>query len=196
MIDKTTISTQKERFPWWFILFMALCLWSVIAQSQTVVYFNQPKPQHEVIEVAMQEVGVREATGQNDGFHVEKYLATTGLSGGYAWCAALVNWVMLQVGYDIPATLRAWSPSWFPPNKTFWINGVAEFIQPIPGDVFGIYFKSKGRIAHVGLIKKWKGHYANTIEGNTNDAGSREGDGVYIKRRMKKQIEKISRWSR
>lgn len=39
-----------------------------------------------------------------------------------------------------------------------------------------------------------EGNFTITVEGNTNEAGSREGDGVYRKRRLKNQIYKISRW--
>ncbi|WP_421977145.1 CHAP domain-containing protein [Roseivirga seohaensis] len=147
-----------------------------------------------ILSIARSQIGVREKTGNNDGFDVEKYLATTGLGAGYAWCAAYVNWVYQQAGICKPTSLQAWSPSWFPPERTYWSVGENEYQPPMPGDVFGIFFSSKGRIAHVGIIEDWNGKYANTIEGNTNDAGSREGDGVYRKIRLKKQISKVSNW--
>ncbi|MEM7551142.1 MAG: CHAP domain-containing protein [Bacteroidota bacterium] len=145
------------------------------------------------------EVGVREATGRNDGYDVEKYLASTGFGKGYAWCAAMVNWVHQQCGFETPES-AAWSPSWFPTSKVIYHRGKLTFGMPgyqIPssGDVFGIYFRNKGRIAHVGFIHQWiKGPFVKTFEGNTNEAGSREGDGNYYKRRLKSQIYKISRW--
>jgi hypothetical protein len=56
----------------------------------------------------------------------------------------------------------------------------------------GIYYESKRRVAHVGLITgETRGHY-ETIEGNTNSAGSNEGDGVYRKIRKKETIYIIS----
>lgn len=136
------------------------------------------------------EIGVREATGKNDGVEVENYLASTGLGKGYAWCAAFVNWVYTDCGVRTPKS-PAWSPSWFPDSKTIAIE------HGLQGDVFGIYFKSKKRIAHVGFIDE---DFENgkstilTVEGNTNDSGSREGDGVYRKRRSKNQINKVSCW--
>ena len=45
-----------------------------------------------------------------------------------------------------------------------------------------------------GFIDKKDGNYYITVEGNTNEAGSREGDGVYRKRRHIKTIYAISRW--
>lgn len=65
---------------------------------------------------------------------------------------------------------------------------------PSPGDVFGIWFPDKGRIAHVGFIDNWGEKYAVTVEGNTNEAGSRDGDGVYRKRRLISSLYKISRY--
>lgn len=108
------------------------------------------------------------------------------LSEGNPWCAAFVVWCHKQCGYKIPET--GYSPLLFPKEKTCIIN-------PSPGDVFGIYFKNKGRIAHVGFIDKVENNGYVTVEGNTNASGSREGDGVYSKRRMKGQIYKIVRWN-
>lgn len=139
------------------------------------------------------EVGVRETTGHNDGERVEIYLRSTGLPKGNAWCAAFVTWVFRQSGVE--AIASAWSPSWFVRNVVY-TRAAKNNAVPCPADVFGIYFQNKGRIAHVGFIDEWdsKSSFAMTVEGNTNDAGSREGDGVYRKRRMKSQIYKVSRW--
>lgn len=147
---------------------------------------------------AIGELGVREATGRNDGFAVEKYLATTGLNKGYAWCAAYVNWMHVNCGVKTPDD-PAWSPSWFTDHVIYhrgvMVSGGAGYQRPDRGDVFGIYFRNKKRIAHVGLIHEWlAGSRFKTIEGNTNEAGSREGDGVYIKYRLKSQIYKAARW--
>lgn len=139
------------------------------------------------------ELGVREVGGNNQGEDVGKYLASTGLDQGYAWCAAFINWCLESCGVDGPKK-AAWSPSWFPDRKTAYQRGETEFYHPSAGDVFGIYFSSKERIAHVGFIDKWKAEYAITVEGNTNEAGSREGDGVYRKRRPHRTIYKVANW--
>jgi hypothetical protein len=55
---------------------------------------------------------------------------------------------------------------------------------PSPASTFGIYFSSLKRVGHTGLIEKVSGDFAVTIEGNTNDGGSRDGDGVYRRRRI------------
>lgn len=137
----------------------------------------------------LSQLGVREATGNNDGFEVEMYLASTELGAGYAWCAAFVNWVFDQNDIKGPSG-PAWSPSWFPASKV--VN--LDRYEPQRGDVFGIYFNSLGRIAHVGFIHKWGPTTTLTVEGNTNKQGSREGDGVYLKRRLSRQIYRVSNW--
>jgi len=56
------------------------------------------------------------------------------------------------------------------------------------------YFPDKKRIAHVGFVDSWDDKYVITVEGNANEAGSREGDGVYRKRRLIGSIYQVARW--
>lgn len=137
-------------------------------------------------------IGVREKTGNNDGTEVEHFLKMVGLAKGNPWCAAYVYTCFAEAGIkNVPKS--GYSPTWFPNNKVIFANNKGQ--PPNSGDVFGLWFSSKGRIAHVGFIDEWgEGSYVTTVEGNTNEAGSREGDGVYRKRRLKKQIYKVSRW--
>lgn len=67
-------------------------------------------------------------------------------------------------------------------------------LLPQKGDVFGIYFNNVKRIAHAGFVDEWGDKYVITVEGNTNEAGSREGDGVYRKRRPISSIYQVARW--
>lgn len=139
----------------------------------------------QVIDSALSQVGVRELTGKNDGIAVEKYLKVCGLGKGYAWCAAFISWNYKVCGVTTYKT--AWAPSWFPADKTTIHPKTAQ-----PGDPFGLWIG--GRIGHVGFVYKWSDKVVTTIEGNTNEAGSREGDGVYIKKRLRGQIYATSRW--
>jgi len=139
------------------------------------------------------EIGTREATGHNDGQRVEMYLHSAILKRGQPWCAAFITWTYKTAG--IKAVISGYAPNWFPSKKVIYTRGSKKNSTPGTADVFGIYFPNKGRIAHVGFIDQWKqGSMAITVEGNTNEAGSREGDGVYRKRRLKSQIYKVSRW--
>lgn len=146
-----------------------------------------------VASIYSSEIGVREATGRNDGQRVEMYLASCKLPAGNPWCAAFVTWVFKEA--KVKAMVSAWSPAWFPETKVIYTRGSSHNKVPQQADVFGIWFANRKRIAHVGFIDDWQsGAVAITVEGNTNEAGSREGDGVYRKRRLKSQIYKVSRF--
>jgi len=138
-----------------------------------------------LIQIARSQLGVREKNGVNDGERVESYLKYAGAHKGDPWCAAFVSWVFSQTGYLQPKT--AWSPALFPIAKR------TNLIQP--ATLFGIYFPKLKRIAHCGFVERKDGNWLITIEGNTNIAGSREGDGVYRKRRSIKTIKYFANWT-
>ncbi|MFC6999592.1 CHAP domain-containing protein [Rufibacter roseus] len=146
-----------------------------------------------VAAVFRSQLGVREATGKNDGAAVEMYLRSTGLGKGHAWCGAFVNWVLKECGYTTPKG-AAWAPSWFPASRLVYSSGKESRAGPRAGDVFGIWFSNLKRIGHVGFVEKWSGSSVITVEGNTNEAGSREGDGVYRKRRPRRTINRVASW--
>lgn len=137
-----------------------------------------------LVGLAQQEIGVREKNGHNDGLRVEMYLATVDLKRGEPWCAAFICFLYAKAGFLKPRS--GWSPDLFPAFR------LAR--SALPGDVFGIYFSSKKRIAHVGLVEKITGNWCLGIEGNTNIAGGREGDGVFRKRRNLKTIYRFANW--
>jgi len=137
-----------------------------------------------VIQTARQAIGTTEATGHNDGPVVDEILDSVGLKGsGAPWCAAFVVWVgdktFTRPLNPYPRT--AWSPAML--YRPTWDR--ARRGAPLkPADVFGIWFNSMGRVAHTGLVEKNDGEWLLTIEGNTNGGGSRDGDGVYRRRRL------------
>lgn len=134
--------------------------------------------------IAQAQLGIREATGKNDGVAVEQYLIYTNNKKGEPWCASFVSWVYGQAGYPLPRT--AWSPALFPLGT--------RTDEPQPADVFGIYFSKLKRIAHCGMVERTRANWIYTIEGNTNLAGSREGDGVYRKIRHRRNIKYYANW--
>ena len=148
--------------------------------------------ENEVRKTYTAEIGVRE-TGFNKGKRVEEYLKAANLKAGNAWCAAFITWTFKQC--DIKAVVSGYSPNWFQSNIVYKRDdNINRHYSAAAGDVFGLWFENKGRIAHVGFIDRQDGNYYITVEGNTNEAGSREGDGVYRKRRHIKTIYAISRW--
>jgi len=145
---------------------------------------KENKGRERLVNIARLEVGVRELTGNNDGKRVEEYLAGVKLKKGQPWCAAFLSWVFAKAGYSAPRT--GWSPALF--------NSRVNAKVICPGHIFGVWFPDLKRIAHVGMVQKREGDWIVSIEGNTNIAGSREGDGVYRKRRHLKAIHAYADW--
>lgn len=152
---------------------------------------SQPTTRDRVVSIAESQLHVRELSGRNDGPQVQAFLATTGLKGNYPWCAAFLSWTFLEA--NIKAPRSAYSPDWFKSNVVYRqrTSTITPFVSK-PAQVFGLYFESKGRVAHVGMITAETRLSYSTIEGNTNGDGSREGDGVYRRIRNKKTIYVIS----
>lgn len=126
----------------------------------------------DVLKVAATQLGVSEKPrGSNDGPEVRQYLASVKLGAGFPWCMAFVYWCTAQVCRDLQQT-----------NPLLMTGGVMRqwnerpslrVARPRPGDVFVMDY-GKG-VGHTGLVEKVDGANIHTIEGNTNDEGSREG---------------------
>jgi hypothetical protein len=84
----------------------------------------------------------------------------------------------------------------FPRQRIIWKRGQPINNQSItlPGDLAGFYYPEHHRIAHVGFVDSFSSKYIYTVEGNTNTNGSREGDGVYRKKRLIRQVYCVGRW--
>ena len=154
--------------------------------------------------IAESQVGVRES-GTNSGEVVKKYQDATNLEiKGFAWCAAFVDWCVAEWLKDAEAvkwlglkvrTPEAWRPktalaygflNWAKdrPNTTEVID---RSEQAKPGDIVMYTF------SHVGIVVSDNGKSIQTIEGNTNGEGSREGDGVYFKTRSRSLVRSYVR---
>ena len=141
--------------------------------------------------------GVRE-TGKNAGEDVEKYLHCLGMTKGSPWCAAFVSWcVMTSRGLAKP-------PKWcsgsavslyqvarnykscvyvVPTEMEYQANVKPGYIWSRAQDGAAAAAARKGQWCqgHTGIVVAVDDIAFYTIEGNTNAAGSREGDGVYRK---------------
>ncbi len=150
--------------------------------------FEPEEVRSRIIAIASKEIGVREATGNNDGKRVEEYLAYTHLGKGQPWCAAFVCWCYGQAG--LPQPRNPWSPALFPKARVYWRGRTSPCpsgIEDIKADLFGIYSSSAKRINHVGLVKAVEGKYLLTIEGNSNNR-------VESRRRHLSTVYALARW--
>lgn len=148
--------------------------------------------------MAEKEVGRKETRGSNLGPEVKKYQLATNLDvGAWPWCAAFCCY-MLQQWLADPAN-RTWlalkktsSERWRP--KTALAYGFLEWAKARPATVIILPDTAEPRagdiviydFSHIGIVKgNIDGEWFEAVEGNTNGAGSREGDGVYLKRRRR-----------
>lgn len=142
-----------------------------------------------VVACASETIGQREITHNRSPFIDEcNRLAKVAL--GSPWCASVSAMWHHQCG--VGKVRSAYSPDWFKTDKCVYIRGRLND-KVLPGDVGGIYFPSKKRIAHLFLVESTYGKWINTIEGNTNDGGDREGDRVMRRKRLKSNVERIAR---
>jgi hypothetical protein len=163
---------------------------TVVSNAETGLKQDVTELRAKVLATYESQVGLKEDLGSNDSNQIRAYLKSVGIYKTAYYCAAFVCWGFTINGIDNPKT--GWSPSLFPKNHVIDTKQTV----PEPCDVFGVYFHNYKRIAHVGVIKRWPrdSEHFISIEANTNDNGSRNGDGIYQKRRLKRTASKISRW--
>jgi len=155
------------------------------------------------IEFAVSQIGVMEKPlGSNRGPEVDKYLAEVGLDpkGGFAWCVAFTHFCYLsaakKLGVPNPhirtaGVLDHWSKAAKSPNATRITNAqaIADPGLVRPGQLFIISLT--GGLGHSGMVVEVSDGRLVTIEGNTNDNGSRNGIGVF--RRTARKIGQINK---
>jgi lysozyme family protein len=155
-----------------------------------------------VLEVAADEVGVRESPlGSNRGRRVEEYQSSVDPAlAGQAWCMCFVYWCFKQAaargGFEnrVPKTGGvhfAWRKSGDLPNGVKVVKAADAQRNPNliePGMVF--YIRTSDTSGHCGIVVESVNGRLETIEGNTNNGGSREGIGVF--RRTRRTIASIN----
>lgn len=142
------------------------------------------------------QLGVREATGKNDGWKVSQYLESTGNSEGQSWCASYVHWVLEKCGFK--TSITAWSPSAHNPKNIVYYKGKFNK-NPKIGDVFTIYSIKNKRISHTGFFReRINEKFYLTNEGNSAPDGYKgdpyNGYGVFEKVRSFNATYSITRW--
>lgn len=152
-----------------------------------------------LLEVAAKEVGTMEVPlGSNRGPRVDEYLRSVGLDpskGSWPWCAAFTYWcfreaisdVLVPMPKDIPIPTAGVLDHW---NRYRVSNIFTTYPQgPVPGSFF---FIDEGHgLGHMGIVEAIETSiHLVTIEGNTNGDGSRNGVGVFRRKRNVKEINK------
>lgn len=130
--------------------------------------------------------------GSNKGPEVTKYLQSVGLSGGLPWCMAFVYFIFDEVCKRLSKTnstvktggcLNHWNKA--PADAKISIDLVKSNPSLIrPGQIFIMTRPGKG-LGHTGIVVSVNAgdRSFTSMEGNTNDQLSGEGDRVGINKR-------------
>lgn len=146
---------------------------------------GRTNPRLALVTVARSQIGVRE-TSRNAAAEILKYWQATDYPTGMAnrepWCAAFVAWVifdamkrepLLALGEKTrPRSARvldwlAWGLE--PKHGVLMFGSRDSVLRPEAGDIVIFTF------SHMGVVEGCAGGVVRTIEGNTDDEGSREG---------------------
>jgi len=139
----------------------------------------------------------------NRGPRVDEYQLRTGLRlkpgvEGFAWCACFLYWCFdeaaVQLGRRNPVLKTAgcqdhWNRA--RDKGIHQVTGVRATAKPAlvqPGMIFIMAFG--GTAGHTGIVESVHGGFITTIEGNSNNQGSRDGFGVF---RLTRKINTINR---
>lgn len=152
--------------------------------------------------LAVTQLGVRES-GRNRGREVDAYLRSVGIdpeTGSFPWCAAFVHWCFdaaaatLDRQCPVPKTagvLKALAMAKAGKVTRTELATVRPRVLgpddlPDRGHVY--YYPTGGGRGHCGIVESVTvddaGIHVETCEGNTDASGTREGDGVYRRRRL------------
>jgi hypothetical protein len=134
-----------------------------------------------VIRIAKHQVGFREGKNNHTKFAAEliKRKIAQPWWQNQPWCETFQAWAFVEAGYRKLAPMTpgcATAIAWFRARKR---------VNQYPAIGAQVFF-GRGGGEHVGLVYKYDPTYIWTIEGNTNDSGSSEGIGVFLKQRARK----------
>ena len=160
----------------------------------TPSYHYPTGPQAQLIEIARPYLGARERWGNRMGndrrmreIFESDWLAPNGVTDGYPWCCSFVslcvqklirqNPVFSHVRPPRTASVSGFRTRWAPSQNCLNFVPHDPVYRPYQGDVVVYTF------SHIGIVKSVTSTGITAIEGNTNEAGSREGTSVMSKSR-------------
>lgn len=144
--------------------------------------------QETALDVARTQLGQQEKPlGSNWGVPVQDYLKSVGIGFPASWCLAFVYWCFKQAAIEMGVpnplvktggVLAAWNKA----DKKYRVVG-----DPQPGDIFIMDFGHG--LGHTGIVERVEADVVHTIDGNSNDTGSREG--IEVVRKVRKRNKMV-----
>ena len=177
--------------------------WEALFGEDTVPVADQASSPllAKTIAIATSQIGVMEQPpGSNRGPEVDNYIRRVGLNpaGRFAWCAAFLYFCFDEAALAQPranpviktaGVLDHWDKAGRQGVPRITSAKAAQDPSLVqPGHIFIIDTGAPGGGGHTGLVVEVVGGKLVTIEGNTNDAGSAEGVGVF-KRESRKIVQ-------
>jgi len=177
--------------------------WTALANATTKV-IKTPVQLKGLSDIAAKYIGVKE-TGNNKAGSSKKMLeifeadnlVINGKTDGYPWCAAFVSLCVQKLcrtsslyGALIPPrepSVNRFLNIWAKQNNCLVFKPDSKVFTAMKGDIVVFTF------SHIGIVESNNGTTITTIEGNTNDAGSREGITVARKQRTPSIIKSVIR---
>lgn len=139
---------------------------------------NEQDYAKKMIALARTQVGYKEGVRNKQKYADE--VPTLEWAQNQPWCATFMSWLAMKTGasklYPRTASCDA-GGDWFK-KQGRWSEYPAVGAQ--------VFFGYPKDLNHTGIVYDYDDTYIYTIEGNTNDSGSREGDGVYYKKRLRR----------
>lgn len=125
------------------------------------------------IQIAISQIGEEEKPrGSNWGHPVQDYLASVGISFPASWCLAFVYWCFDKAAKQ----LEAQNPLVRTGGVLHEWNTISKGFKASTPQIGSIFIQDHGHgLGHTGIVEKIVDGMLYTIEGNTNDTGSREG---------------------
>lgn len=103
------------------------------------------------------------------------------------WCASFVTYCVSEAKLNSPPKDKAACEEWH-----VWAVVTKRFHDasetPKPGWIAVFDFRHTGKAHHCGIVIRINGPAILTCEGNTDEDGSAEGNGVYVKDRRGKGL--------
>lgn len=173
-----------------FVLFL-LRLLNFAKQPTPTVLKPEPKPvpvpepqEHPVVLEARKYIGKREKPG-NSGFFdgaFEADMVDEGWQKGWAWCSIFARLVFRKVYPEKEELKKLFNPSAVKTFQNFKDAGYPISIKPAVGSLVIWQQQKNGKphwTGHAGIVEKvFDDEAFQAIEGNSNVAGSRDGDRV------------------
>lgn len=161
-------------------------------------------PRMALVSAAASQIGLREESRNAAPGLVKFWQATsypTGMDDRQPWCAAFVAWCVREAMLAEPllalgdktrprsAAVKDWVPWALKPSNGCVVFGPSDpKYKPEAGDIFTL-----AKVSHIGVVEGFDGKAVQTIEGNTDDQGSREGIKVCRRQRKLSEIKSFIR---